>query len=41
VNEDPHGDGRLVKVKVSGSGDLSSLLNAADYEKFIEEESKG
>lgn len=41
VNEDPHGDGWLVKVKVSGSGDLSNLLNAADYEKFIEEESKG
>jgi len=41
VNEDPHGDGWLVKVKVSGSGDLTSLLNAADYEKFIEEESKG
>jgi glycine cleavage system H protein len=40
VNEDPHGDGWLVKVKVSSSGDTGSLLNAANYEKFIEEESK-
>jgi glycine cleavage system H protein len=39
VNEDPHGDGWLVKVKVSS--DLEkSLLSAVDYEKFIEEEAK-
>lgn len=41
VNEDPHGDGWLVKVKVSSSGDTKGLLNATSYEKFIEEESKG
>ncbi len=39
VNEDPHGDGWIVKVKVSSDLD-KSLLNALDYEKFIEEESK-
>ena len=41
VNEDPHGDGWLVKVKVSSDGDLEGLLSAADYEKFVEEEAKG
>ncbi len=41
VNEDPHGDGWLIKVKVSHGGELDKLLTAADYEKFIEEESKG
>lgn len=39
VNEDPHGDGWIVKVKVSSDLD-KSLLNALDYEKFIEEETK-
>jgi glycine cleavage system H protein len=41
VNEDPHGDGWLVKVKVSTDGDLSGLIPAPDYEKLVEEESKG
>lgn len=40
VNEDPHGEGWLVKVKVSSEGDLSRHLNAVDYEKFLEEEAK-
>jgi glycine cleavage system H protein len=35
INEDPYGDGWIVKLRVSGEGDL---LSAADYEKFVEEE---
>lgn len=41
VNEDPYGDGWLIKVKVSSDGDRAGLLSAAAYEKFVEEESKG
>jgi len=41
VNEDPHGEGWLVKVKMTSDGDLSGLLTAAGYEKLVEEESKG
>ena len=41
VNEDPHGEGWLLKVKVSSEGDLERLLSNVDYEKFIEEEAKG
>ncbi|MEO6326937.1 MAG: glycine cleavage system protein GcvH [Thermoanaerobaculia bacterium] len=41
VNEDPHGEGWLLKVKVSSEGDLERLLSNVAYEKFIEEESKG
>lgn len=41
VNEDPHGDGWLVKVKVSSDHDMHNLMAAADYEKFVEEEAKG
>jgi len=40
VNEDPHGDGWLVKIKLSSDGELDSLLSAADYEKFVAEEAK-
>lgn len=41
VNEDPHGDGWLLKIKVTSDGELSRLMSAAAYEKFVEEESKG
>ncbi len=35
INEDPYGEGWIVKLKVSGSSD--DLLSAADYEKVMEE----
>ena len=35
INEDPYGEGWIVKLSVSGEGDL---LSASDYEQFIEEE---
>jgi glycine cleavage system H protein len=41
INEDPYGEGWLVKIKVASDGDLHGLMQAADYEKFVEEESKG
>jgi glycine cleavage system H protein len=34
LNEDPYGEGWIVKVRVSGEGDL---LSAEEYEKFVEE----
>ncbi len=37
VNADPHG-AWMVKVKLSNPGEVSSLLSAADYEKFVAEE---
>ena len=40
VNEDPHGDGWLVKVKVTSDGAAAGLMNAAAYEKFVEDEAK-
>ena len=40
VNEDPHGDGWLVQVRVTSDGALDGLMNAAAYEKFVEEEAK-
>ena len=35
VNEDPYGDGWIIRLRVSGEGDL---LSAEEYEKVLEEE---
>ncbi len=36
INSDPYGEGWIVRLRVSGEGEL---LSAADYEKVLEEES--
>src|ERR1700691_1649337 len=38
LNEDPHGAAWLIKVRVDKTVDLSSLLSAADYQKYAEVE---
>ena len=39
INEDPYGEGWIVRLRVSGDGESQNgLLSAADYEKFLEEE---
>ena len=38
VNEDPHGKGWLIKLKLGSPESFSDLLSAADYQKFIESE---
>ena len=35
VNEDPYGDGWLIKVKLSDASELDGLMAAAEYEEFI------
>ncbi|MGB0137124.1 MAG: glycine cleavage system protein GcvH [Flavobacteriales bacterium] len=35
VNEDPYGDGWMIKVKVSDAGELDALLSAAQYQELI------
>jgi glycine cleavage system H protein len=35
INEDPYGEGWIIKIQVSGEADL---LSASDYEQFLEEE---
>lgn len=35
INEDPHGDAWLVKVKLSNPAEIENLLSAADYQKYI------
>lgn len=38
VNEDPYGDGWLVKIKLSNSVEKENLLSAQDYETFVDED---
>lgn len=36
VNNDPYGDGWIIKVSVEDAADLDDLLDAAAYKEFIE-----
>jgi len=35
INDDPNGDGWIVKIEVSNPSDLDALMTAADYQKHI------
>jgi glycine cleavage system H protein len=38
LNEDPHGNAWLAKVKLSAPAEINGLLSAADYESYISTE---
>jgi glycine cleavage system H protein len=35
VNEDPHGEAWLIKVKLTNPDELKGLMKAADYEALV------
>jgi glycine cleavage system H protein len=35
LNADPHGDAWLIKVRAGKTSEISNLLTAADYQKYI------
>jgi glycine cleavage system H protein len=35
VNEDPNGDGWIIKIEVSDPSDLDALMTAAEYQKHV------
>jgi len=41
LNESPHAEGWLVKVRLSTPAEIQGLLSAADYEKYVAEEETG
>jgi glycine cleavage system H protein len=41
LNESPHGDGWLIKIRLAAPGEIQGLLSAADYEKYVAEEQPG
>jgi glycine cleavage system H protein len=38
VNEDPYGDGWIIKVDMSDPDEIEDLLSAAEYEEYVAEE---
>jgi glycine cleavage system H protein len=41
LNESPHTDGWLVKIRLSAPDEISRLLSAEDYQKYVAEEETG
>jgi glycine cleavage system H protein len=35
LNEDPHGDAWLIKVKLTAADEINELMSAPDYQKYI------
>ena len=35
LNEDPHGNAWLIKVKLSSSDEINALMSAPDYQKYV------
>ena len=35
LNEDPHTEGWLIKIRFSSASDLKSLMNAEQYEEYV------
>jgi glycine cleavage system H protein len=36
VNQDPYGDGWIVKIKIADAGEMDDLLDAAGYKEIVE-----
>ncbi len=36
INEDPYGDGWLIKIKIDDESELDSLMDAMEYQDYIE-----
>src|SRR3979411_1503577 len=41
LNEDPHGDAWLVRIKLSSPDEIKQLLSAEDYQKYVGAEESG
>lgn len=39
LNQDPHGEGWLVKIRLSAPDEIKQLMNAAEYQSYIGTES--
>jgi glycine cleavage system H protein len=40
INQDPHGEGWLVKMRLADSKEVAGLMDAAGYQAYIAEKSK-
>jgi glycine cleavage system H protein len=39
INEDPYGEGWMIRIAVDDAGQLDELMSADDYQSYLEEES--
>ena len=39
VNTDPYGDGWMIRIKLSDATEVDELMNAEEYEEYVETES--
>jgi glycine cleavage system H protein len=39
INKDPYGAAWMIKVELSAPAEVAGLMNAADYEQFVKQES--
>src|SRR6188508_1057938 len=39
VNTDPYGDGWMIKIRLSAADEADEMMNAEEYEEYIEKES--
>jgi glycine cleavage system H protein len=40
LNEDPYGDGWMVKLEMTDPTDLDELMTAGEYEKWLSEQAR-
>lgn len=40
INEDPYGKGWIAILEIDNSSELDDLMDASEYEKYVEEEAK-
>jgi glycine cleavage system H protein len=36
ANQDPHGKGWIIRLKIKNKSEIEELMSASDYEKFLE-----
>jgi glycine cleavage system H protein len=36
INEDPHGKGWIIRIKIKNESELDKLMSVSEYEKFLE-----
>lgn len=40
VNQDPYGDGWMLKLTISDASELDTLMSASEYEEYLKEEAE-
>jgi glycine cleavage system H protein len=40
VNDDPYGDGWMIRLEVTESAEIGELMSAADYRLYLQEETE-